>query len=89
LRKSLLMQLALNVVLAIKVDVANHMHEDVVNFCWFTIAFQLIVLEGLVNFYLPLFKFKQIVVKFLGYNIPSPHQIDSSQFWESVKWFKM
>ena len=59
MRKSLLMQLALNVVLAIKVDVANHMHEDAVNFCWFTIAFQLIVLAGQVNFYRPLFKFKR------------------------------
>jgi hypothetical protein len=49
LRKSLLMQLALNVVLAMKVDVANLMHESAVNFYWFTIAFQLIVLEGLVN----------------------------------------
>jgi hypothetical protein len=36
-----MMQLALNVVLAMKVDVANLMHESAVNFYWFTIAFQL------------------------------------------------
>ena len=60
MRKSLLMQLALNVVLTMKVDVANSMHESAVNFLWFIIAFQLIVLAGLVNFYRPLFKFKRI-----------------------------